>query len=184
MYYGCTKAGYRDDLEPWCSTKVNPINSVHVIGAKYFGNCTKSEACPLHEKALTKLDILQSIFSPSKYLILIPVYSVWVADVWSHAGTCKHMYAMCVRVALFWACYVWFLTPLCVAHMTKEELFFYRSHSSPTKEKRWFGRNRYRYKDNCSLVTLRTCSTRVWRGFQHQQNCQSIFAKLYPRVTM
>ena len=76
MYYGCTTAGYRDDLEPWCSTKVNAINSVHVTSGKYFGNCTKSEACPLHEKALTKLDILQSIFSPSKYFILIPVYSV------------------------------------------------------------------------------------------------------------
>ena len=76
MYYGCTKAGFRDDLEPWCSTKVNPINNAHVIGAKFFGNCTKSETCPLHEKALTKLDILQSIFSPSKYLILIPVHSV------------------------------------------------------------------------------------------------------------
>ena len=21
MYYGCTKDGYKDDLEPWCSTK-------------------------------------------------------------------------------------------------------------------------------------------------------------------
>ena len=69
MYYGCTTAGHRDDLEPWCSTKVNAINSVHVTGEKYFGNCTKSETCPLHKKALTKIDILESIFSPSKYLI-------------------------------------------------------------------------------------------------------------------
>ena len=67
MYYGCTTAGYRDDLEPWCSTKVNAINSVHVTSGKYFGNCTKSETCPLHKKALTKIDILESIFSPSKY---------------------------------------------------------------------------------------------------------------------
>ena len=73
MYYGCTKAGFRNDLEPWCSTKVDSINSVHVTGGKYFGNCKKSDNCPVQEEALTKLDILQAIFHPSKYLILIPV---------------------------------------------------------------------------------------------------------------
>ena len=46
--------------------KVNPINNAHVIGAKFFGNCTKSDNCPVQKKALTKLDILQSIFHPSK----------------------------------------------------------------------------------------------------------------------
>ena len=121
MYYGCTKAGFRDDLEPWCSTKVNPINNFHVIGAQYFGNCTKSDNCPVQKEALTKLDILQAIFHPSKYLILVPVGRVWVVDVGSHARTCEHIcmcamcmenafkntYTMCMRVALFWPCDVW-----------------------------------------------------------------------------
>ena len=45
MYNGCTTAGFP---EPWCSTKVDPINSVHVTSGNFFGNCPKSETCPLH----------------------------------------------------------------------------------------------------------------------------------------
>ena len=80
MYYGCTEDGFTDgeEIYPWCSTKVNSINNEvkgvgvgkHVSGGKYYGNCSKSENCPMHKEAFTKLEILESLFFPSKYITL------------------------------------------------------------------------------------------------------------------
>ena len=41
MYYGCTKAGFRDDLEPWCSTKEPFIYYVSTCNCRGRGvrNC-------------------------------------------------------------------------------------------------------------------------------------------------
>ena len=79
MYYGCTEDGFKagEEMYPWCSTKVNSINNEvkgntvgkHVGGGKYYGNCSKSDNCPMHKEAFKKLEILESIFHPSKYII-------------------------------------------------------------------------------------------------------------------
>ena len=41
MYYGCTKDGFRDDLEPWCSTKEPFIYYVSTCNSRGRGirNC-------------------------------------------------------------------------------------------------------------------------------------------------
>ena len=64
VHYGCTTDGAK---EPWCSTNV--IDTKHVTGGEFYGDCPK-EQCPM-EEATKLIEIDQFLFHPGKYLGII-----------------------------------------------------------------------------------------------------------------